>query len=337
MKTKLWMIAAAAAGMLLIFGIYSATRPTSILMTPEQAQARIEDAAARFSAAIENGRDVTPLGQDIKPVVEQHPRLRVGRVLLGQWYLETGERESAYEQFAAALELDPDDAPLQNLAGTTALLIDEPTLAEGHYRLAAQVDPEDPRWLLPLADVMIKAERWDEARLVLIEVLRLDVTRHEAHAGLADVYARRGQDGDLQRAIDQMEKARAQVIGDPEAMETQIVYVRKLARLYARQGDAMEAARVLNTLLPDDARRRPAVIAELAGYLAQNGQPLAAALEYQLALQDEPDNAEFAAQGARWLIAAERPDAARDLLERLRLIDPAHPAIAKLEAQLAVE
>ncbi|MEL7089817.1 MAG: hypothetical protein AAGL98_15465, partial [Planctomycetota bacterium] len=310
MKTKLWIVAAAGAALLLILGVYRATRPTSVLLTPAQAQAQLEDAAARFSAAIENRRDVRPLLKDIQPIVDQHPDLRAARVLLGQWHTQVGDGEKAYAQFAAALELEPDDAPLQNLAGTTAVMFDELRLARTHHRLAAQAEPDNPRWLLPLADVLIKQQEWDGAQRALMQALRLNSTLHRAHAGLADVYAKRGRDGDVQRAIDQMENARAQVVSDPEAAEDLIVYVRKLAHLYARLDNPMEAARVINTLLPEDARARPEVIAEMAGYLAQNGQPLNAALEYQLALEDDPDHAGFAAEGARWLIEAGRWDAA---------------------------
>lgn len=334
MKSKLWIVAATAAALLLMLGVYRGTRPASVLLTPEQAQTQLEDAAARFSAAIENRRDVRPLLGDIQPIVEQYPEFRAARVLLGQWHIQVGERDEAYEQFAAALELEPTDAPLQNLAGSTAMLLGETGLAETHHRLAARAEPENPRWLLPLADVMIKTQDWNKAQLTLLEALRLDSTLHQANAGLADVYARRGQDGDLQRAIDQMENARAQVVADPEEIEDLIVYVRKLARLYARQDDAMEAARVLNTLLPEEARKRPEVIAELSEYLAQNGQPLAAALEYQLALDADPGNATFAAEGTRWLIEAGRVDAARAMLERLRAIDAGHPAIGVLEEKL---
>ncbi|MEM7627471.1 MAG: tetratricopeptide repeat protein [Planctomycetota bacterium] len=334
MKSKLWIVAVTAAVILLMLGVYRATRPTSVLMTPEEAQTKLEDAAARFSAAIENDRDVAPLLKDIKLIAEQHPDLRPARVLLGQWYTQVGDRERAYEEFAAALELEPDDAALQNLAGTTAILMGDARLGETHHTLAARAEPENPRWLLPLADVMLKTERWDEARLIFLEALRLDLSLHEANAGLSDVYARRGQDGDAQRAIDQMEKARAQVFGDPDAVEDHIVYVRKLAKLYARQDDAMEAARVLNTLMPDEGRGRLEVIAELAEYLNQNGQPLAAALEYQLALDADPGNAAFAVGAARWSIEAGRLDVAEAMLDRLRAIDARHPAIAGLKEAL---
>ena len=335
MNAKLLILAAAAAGLLLMAGVYRFTRPVSALMGPEEAQARLEDAAARFNAAIDNKRDVGPLLADIKPIVEQHPRLRDARVLLGQWYTHTGDHPRAYEQFARALELDPADAPLHNLAGATAVQMDQLNLAQTHHRAAVENEPDNPRWLLSLGDALLKLDRLDEAKLAFLEVLRQNLTLHEAHAGLADVFALRGGEGDLQRAIEQMEKARAGVYGEPDRLEAHVAYVRKLARLYDQNGEAMEAARVVDTLTPAPARRRPEVLEELAGYLARNGQPVAAALEYQFALEAQPDYPAYAAGAARWLIEAGRRDAARGAVERLGLLDPDHPELQTLREALA--
>lgn len=334
MKRKLWIVAAAAAVLLLMFGVYRATRPASALMTAEQAQTRLEDSAARFTAAIENGRDVRPLLDDVKLVVDQHPELRAGHTLLGQLHTHLGETESAYAQFAAALNLDPNDAALQNLAGTAAMMIGETNLALTHHQAAAQFDQNDPDLLLPWADVLMKTGQWEDARIVLLRALRIEFTLHEANAGLSDVYAGRGEEGDLQLAIEHMETARAQVKNDPEGLEDEIVYVRKLARLYAQQDEAMEAIRVLGSLMPEEGRGRPGVLAELAGYFAANGQPVSAALEYQFASDAQPDNADYAAEAARWFIEGGKPEPARVMLDRLRGIDSDDPAVQELRAAL---
>jgi Tfp pilus assembly protein PilF len=334
MRTKTLIPLAAGAVLLLMFGVYRATRPGSVLMSEAEAREQLVALGERFSAAIENRRDVSPLREPLEAIVAQRPGLRDAHTLLGQVHAQQGETREAYEHFGRALEIDGDDAALQNLAGSAAMMIDEPELAETHHRLAVRAAPEEPGYLLPLADVLIKAERWDEARGVLLRALELQLSQHAANALLSDVYAGRGQPGDLQRAIDQMEKARAQVLADPKALEQQIVYVRKLARLYGRQGDPMEALRTLDTLMPEEARFREEVMAELAAYMQRNGQPVLAALQYEAAADAMPADPRWPAEAARWFLEAGDAAAARRMLERLRQIAPRDPAVGELTEKL---
>ena len=327
MRKLVLIVGALAAVGLLAWGIFRATRPASVFLTDPQAEAQLEVLGERFSAAIENQRDVAPLLPEVESIVAQRPRLRAGRTLLGQIYARQERTEEAYREFAAALQLDPDDAQLQNLAGTAAQLIGEAGLAETHHRLAAKLVPDEPRLLLPLADVLIEAGRWDEARDVLLAALELQLTLHEAHAGLSDVYAGRGQDGDLVRAIDQLERARAQVRNDPQGREQEITYVRKLARLYARRGEPMEALRALDELMPEQGRYRPEVLAEMAGYLEVNGQLALAGLQYEMAADKNPGNPQLIAEAARWYAKAGNLPRAGTMIERLRPLAPSHPAV----------
>ena len=330
-----WLIGLlAAAGLCLLVGVYVANRPSSVLMSEAEAAEQLGEIGERFSAAIENKRDVSPLVEPLETIVGQRPRMRDGHTLLGQVYAQLGRTQEAYEQFDKALQLGGDDAALQNLAGTAAMMIGRADKAEAHHRAAVAQAPGEPMYYLPLADVLIKAERWDEARQMLLEALNLQSPLHPAHALLSDVYAGRGRDGDLQRAIDQMEVARAQVLNDPKGLEAQIVYVRKLARLFARQDDPIEAMRVLDTLMPDQGRYRPEVMAELAGYLQQNGQPVVAALQYEMASDAMPTDPRWPAEAARWYLEAGDVDAARGMIDRLREVSPQDEAIGPLMQQL---
>ncbi len=226
MKKMLLILAAGVAVGLLGWGVYSATRPGSVLISEAEAAERLELLGERFSAAIENKRDVSPLLPEVKSIVAQRPRLRAGRTLLGQIYARQEQTDRAYAEFAAALELGPDDAQLQNLAGTAAQLIGEAGLAETHHRLAVKAAPQEPALLLPLADVLIEAQRWNEARDVLLTALEMEMTMHAAHAALSDVFAGRAlasddaeaRGDDLVRAIDQMERARRRCATTPRAV-----------------------------------------------------------------------------------------------------------------------
>ncbi|MEM9418064.1 MAG: tetratricopeptide repeat protein [Planctomycetota bacterium] len=331
MKRNLLIVAAAVAVLLLMFGVYRSTLPTSALISPEEAQTQLQDLAARFSAAIENERDVRPLLEPVESILAQQPGLRDGQKLLGQIHAQLGEIQPAYDAFAEALMIDPNEAHLQNLAGTAAMMLDDVTAAETHHRLAAQQSPDDPVLLLPLADVLLKIQRWDESRNILLRVLELDSTLHQPHAALSDVYAGRGQLGDDVRAIDQMEKALSKLPMTAEWAEHRVVYARKLARLFAERDEPMEAIAVLDSL-SSSARYSPDVLRETAEYLDANGQTVLAGLQYEMALKDLPTRADYAEESVRWYLRGGDKSAAQTMLERLELIDPRHEAIAELKS-----
>lgn len=329
MKRNLLILAATAAVLVLMFGVYRATLPTSALLTPEEAQTKLEDLAARFSAAIENERDVSPLREPVETIVAQQPGLRDGQKLLGQILSQLGEMDEAYAAFAAALTIDPHEAQLQNLAGSAAMMLGDFTAAESHHRLAVQQVPDDPALLLPLADVLIKTQRWDEARNILLRSMELQSTLHQPHAALSDVYFGRGEPGDEQLAIDQMETALAKLPMTAEWAEQRVTYARKLARLFAERGEPMEAVAVLDSL-SGPPRVSPAVLGEIAECLAANGQPVLAGLEYEIALKVRPGEADYAAAAARWYLEGGDADAARTMVDRLETINPRHEAISEL-------
>ncbi|MBB6429673.1 tetratricopeptide repeat protein [Algisphaera agarilytica] len=336
MKRNLLILAAAAALLLLMFGIYRSTLPTSALLSPEEAQTQLEDLAARFSAAIENERDVQPLLEPVDKIVAQQPGLRDGQKLLGQIHAQLGDIQPAYDAFAAALMIDPNEAHLQNLAGTAAMMLDDVTAAETHHRLAAQQSPDDPVLLVPLADVLLKTQRWDEARNILLRVLELDSTLHQPHAALSDVYAGRGEEGDDVRAIDQMEKALSKLPLTAEWAEQRVVYARKLARLFSERDEPMEAIAVLDSLSPE-ARFSPDVLRETAEYLEANGQVVLAGLQYEMALKARPTEADYAAESALWYLKGGDRGAAQSMMERLESIDPRHMTLEVLRTRFNVE
>ncbi|MEM9882623.1 MAG: tetratricopeptide repeat protein [Planctomycetota bacterium] len=298
--TPLLILAATAAVLLLMAGVYRATRPASGLLTAEEARAELEDLAVRFSAAIENGRDVAPLRGPIEAVVDQRPELRNGRKLLGQLYAHVGDTAMAYDEFAAALSIDPEEPMLQNLAGTAAAMLGDATAAETHHRLAVRQAPDDPALRLPLADLLIEQGRWDEARDVLLGALSIRVTLHEANFLLGEVYVGRGQEGDTALAVGQFEQALAKLPpGKPGSAASRVAYARRLASYYAELGEPREAVAVLDSL-PEAARFSPEVLADMAGYLDRQGQAVLAGLQYEIALDREPTNADYAALAAEW-------------------------------------
>jgi len=334
MKKSLWIVAVAAAVLLLMWGVFRATRPASALLSEQEAQTQIEALAERFSAAIENERDVRPILEQLEPIVAQRPMLRDGRQLLGQVHTKLGAYGLAYEQYMAALSIDFADAQLHNLAGTAAFLCNDMKSAETHHLAAVRLAPDNARLLLPLADLYIKTQRWDDARNTLIAALELRMMMHDAHVALSDVYAGRGREGDWQLAVDQMETAVAKLPLGAKTADTRVVYARKLARLYAQADDPMEAIHVLDSL-GDEARLSPEVSADLAGYFELNRQPILAALHYKEVLETRPTDTEAAAAAARWYFKAGDEAAARRMLKKLEAINPRHPVLGEFREKLS--
>ena len=330
MKRFLWILAAAAALALLAVGVYRATRPTVEVLTPEQAAERIEQLAVRFNAAVENERDVAPLIDEVEPIVEGHPDLRPGRKLLGQLYANEGRVDEAYGQFDAALAIDPQEPDLQNLAGTAAMMLGDAASAEAHHRRAVEQAPNRARLKVALADVLVKDGRHDEAESLLQAALEQDLELHEAAALLSDVHRARRGEGDGVAALEWMERAVAKLPIKPTTVETRMTYARKLARLYAERGEPMEAVAVL-AALPDEQRFRPEVLADSAGYFEAAGRTALAGLEYELAADRNPADANLAADAARWYARGGDDASARAMLERVDRLNPQHPVLRDVE------
>lgn len=328
------MLAAAAVG----WGVWRSANPAEPPLTRQQAVEQLTELGGRFSAAVENHRDVRPMLAATRAIAERFPDLRSAHQLRGQIRAQLGETEHAYDAFQRALELDPHDAELQNLAGTAASLIGRPDDAQTHFLRATALDPDDARFRIRLGDTLLKAGRLDEAESEFTHALTLRLMAHAADAGLGDVYAARARSSDdpdhrsdlLRRAISHAETALGKLPDDdPASAAVRTVYARKLARHYHQRGDAVQASAIVESL-PEADRFDPAVLAELASYLDARGQPVVAGLQYELAARRDPTNPDLLAQGARWFRRAGDPDAARLLAERLVAGWPNHPAADEL-------
>lgn len=337
-----WILAAVIALTAVGWGVVRSLNPAASELTREQAQERLADLGGRFSAAVENERDVRPMLAATRAIAERYPDLRSAHQLRGQISAQLGETEAAYAAFGRALELEPADAELQNLAGTAAALIGDPVAAEAHFRRAVEQTPDDARFRIRLGDTLLKAGRLDEAHAEFTRALTLRLMAHAADAGLGDVYAARAREaGDpqeradlLRQAVGHAESALGKLpVNEPESEPIRTVYARKLARHYHQRGDADQASAIVESL-PEDDRFDPTVLAELATYLEARGQPVVAALQYELAARRDPTNPDLLAEGARWFRRAGDVDAARLLTDRLVKGWPNHPAAKELRGAL---
>ena len=283
----------------------------------------------RLNAAIENDRAVEPIDEDLRPLLEAYPGTAAGQRLLGQVRTRMDDVPGALAAYERALELGPADAQLHNLAGTAAMILNDREKAERHHLRAVELAPDAARLRLPLADVYLKTGRWEDAIAELRRALELDTTLHEAAAALSDAYAGRGAAGDDLEALEWMERAVAKLPIAEATRETRLVYARKLAALYAERGEAQEAVAILTSLSPA-MLYSPGVSQDLARYYGALGQPLLAAVHYEVVLQEHPGDADAAAAAAQYYLEGGDVPAARTLTRRLAELDPSHGALPTL-------
>ena len=336
MTKVLWITVALAAVGLLAWGVVRTLQPPPPApLTAAQVDERIEALAVRLNAAIENERSVEPIHDELRPLLDAHPDTAAGQRLLGQVLTRRDDVPGAYAAYERALQLGPPDPQLENLAGTAAMILGDRDVAERHHLRAVELAPDVARLHLALADVYLKTRRWDDAIAELDRALELDTTLHEAASALSDAYRGRaaaagaGGASDELEALEWMERAVAKLPIRDDTAEVRVVYARKLAALYAERGDPAEAARVLTSLSPA-MLYTPGVTRDLAGYYAAMGQPLMAALQYEVLLSERPADADAAAAAARYYLEGGDVPAARTLTRRLSELDPSHEALPGL-------
>ena len=153
--------------------------------------------------------------------------------------------------------------------------------AEQEYRLASQLDAEDPAIHLALANVLSNQKRWDEAIAEFRETLHLRPNDTNAHVGLSIALE---QKHDLTGAIAEYRQFLSLDPNDPKTLN-------KLAAALYVQGDvsgAVAAYRALVGLTPGEARLHQG----LGQALYVQGDLDGAVREYNEALRLKPDYAE---------------------------------------------
>ena len=293
-----------------------------------EAAAELDALQQRFSGAIQRRRSIEPMLDDARELVDRYPAFAPARVSLGQMLIASGKSEAAYEQLVAALDLDPNQAELEDLAGGVALGLDRPEEAQRHYEQAVSLEQDNPRYRLHLAVALLRQNRYDKARNTLLEALRLDASLHEAHAMLADVFAAQNK---LGPAMDQLNRA-LELASEGQAKHRE-AYLRKLATLLRRDNRAAESLDVLRRLPPRRWIDRQ-VSEEMAQSWMMLGRPGDAAHHYEQVLFVAPGTDWAAERAAYYRLKAGQTEEARENLKILKQINPRAPQITELEAAL---
>lgn len=294
----------------------------------------------QFKRYMENRLDFTDLLPDARAYTKRHPDDPAGYILLAQVLMKMERYGEAYPALAEALRDNPDHFELQKLTGTCAAKLGLWEDAERHL-LAAHDLKEDETVILQLGNVFYETDRLDEAEEMYVAAKALSgmTPPHKANAGLAEVYAARG---DLDRALQFISLAIRWADGDSEA-EVWVYQLNKVRLLFdAGQWAAGEQ------LLRQTRAEYPEAVYLLAGarlrarlYAQQGDLPSAARelenLVYAPAGQTDPERADILAELAHWQLEAGNTARAGEAVAALRALVPEHPRLAELEARLAAE
>lgn len=268
---------------------------------------------------------VAPMIDAARELVARYPKLDGAHVLLGQMLLDAGKYKQGLKHLQDGLALNDRQSEVHLLAGNTALMIDDVSAAERHISKAIGLDQTNGKLRLHMAQIHLRRREHDEARMSLLEALKLDSSLHEAYSGLSDLYARKNK---LDLALQQINKA---IDRCPEVDRRDwAVYIRKKARLLRRANKGADALRVLEAL---SARERidPDVMHEAALCHAMLGKPDQAAKLYEQALFVLPLDVRLLEGAVRWHHKAGHAETAQRHLRSLRKVDPDLKVIEELE------
>jgi len=235
-------------------------------------------------------------------------------------------RDRAYEQYQAAVELDPNSAGLQQSAGMMALAAGNTGAALGHFQTAGKLDPKSPQHPLYEAQVLIQAKRYDEARACLERVLALDPDEAIAHASLAIISLDQGQ---YDEALKHIAEAR-RIQPDDLGLRAQ------QAKIYRRKGDPQKALQLLIGLSTGD-RATDLIAFEIAASYDQLGQPMNAARAWQHCFEVSQTNPKAwlaAVHIGEYLLKAGERDQASVWLQQAKFAAPNAPEVKALESAI---
>ncbi len=266
----------------------------------------------------------------LEDLLRRYPGDYQGLNMLGRTRVVDQQWQAAYDAFARSLALRTDQPEIHLAAGGIAERhLGKLEAARKHYRTAGKLAQDEPKFPLHLANVALKLNQPDEARLAALEVLRLDASVAKAHAILAEVAARQGK---LDMAIESIQRARG--LAEPGGAEYTLYFLRHVEWL--RRSGAAGADQALAMLLraPDTLKRRRSYTEQLANTYQMLGDPANAAQAWADWFADHPTDAPAAAQAG--LIYDRMGDAAnaRRYLAAARAIKPHHPLVQALAQAL---
>ncbi|MDX9911835.1 MAG: tetratricopeptide repeat protein [Phycisphaerales bacterium] len=224
-------------------------------LDPSDEQAAIMAAAALIDAG--HSADALTFLDRAARIDRDSVEVQVHRVVA---HARLGELEKAELAFFLGQQLAPDHAELYLVFGEALLDAGQHERAIGCLREAARLDERLPRVKARLAEAFGATGRFERARQLYLEELRIDPGDIDTILDLGCLLI------DMNRPIEAGEKFRRVLELEPDNAEASF----HLAELAARTGDVQEAIRLLDLVTRLDPEHREAA-RQLAGLLARRG------------------------------------------------------------------
>jgi len=307
----LGLVVAALVSLLLIFFAARSLLGSS----PEQNPAPVESEFNQKGAPIQtieqvlesvqvyvSSQEYPPAVAILKGAIAKYPTDADLRLALVDLYMLMQEFPLAYEQIVAAIDHSDDSmggvgAKTQFTAGTLANTIEQPELAESHYKAAMQGDPNNADYPLYLANIQFKLNKLEAAKATLAIAARLAPDRAMVWATWAKIALRQNN---LTIAKQQIAKARRL---EPHVPAWTILE----ANIQKRSGNPERAIELLSAL-PQDAFNDPEALRLLVESYGMIGRPEDAASRMVDFATLNSNNAQAAFDAAIWLERAKLRD-----------------------------
>lgn len=238
-------------------------------------------------------------------------------------------RRQAYDQYKAALELDPKSAGLHQSAGLMAMGAGEDQAALSHFQDAAELEPDNPQYPLFAAQLLIKRKDLDAARLALRRVLTLDPDEAVAHASLAMIALELNE---FDEAFEHIAEAR-------RIQPDDLGFRAQQARIHRRTGNPHRALELL-VGLSDQERAQEVAAYEIAASYEVLGEHVLSAQAWRHCFRINPTGAKAwlaAVRAGEALLKAGQREQASAWLQQAQLAAPDAPEVKALEQALAAD
>lgn len=161
-----------------------------------------------------------------------------------------GDLETELVEYAAAVELEPDDPIAQKSLAAALLRNGTYEAAARHYREAIRLDPTDPVYRFDLAETLRQLGHLDEALDLYSSAVDLYPEFGRAHLVLAEIAIQQG------RFEDALHHSEGMLAQQPEHQRARVQRALSLARLGHREEALLELGQLMDDYPPEDPEER---------------------------------------------------------------------------------
>jgi tetratricopeptide (TPR) repeat protein len=134
----------------------------------------------RLASLLIERQDIAGASTLIAQVLQQNVRDNDALILRGDIALSQGQVQAAITDLRAVLRDQPNAVTVMRTLARAYQRNDELDLAEQTVRAAVQIAPQDAQTRLDLAQMLIDAKKWDEAAMLLEQIVAIDPRSNRA-------------------------------------------------------------------------------------------------------------------------------------------------------------